>query len=193
LTTLKCKRAGAFALAIAVAAGASSAAPPADAWRALEQPGAIVLFRHATAPGVGDPAEFKLSDCATQRNLTEAGRDEARRLGQEFRMRRITVGAVLTSQWCRARDTAKLAFGDDHQLREEPAFNSFFSGSTAQRDAQTQKARELLMRWSGPGVLVVVTHQVNIGALAGDSVASGHGVVMRKEDGALKVVGRIAP
>jgi phosphohistidine phosphatase SixA len=152
-----------------------------------------VLFRHATAPGVGDPAGFKLDDCATQRNLGEQGRAEARRLGALFREKKVQVGAVLTSQWCRTRETARLAFGE--QLpRDEPVFNSFFSQSPAQRDAQTARARDLIARWKGPGTLVVVTHQVNITALTGIGAASAQGVVLRANGaGEPKVVGTIEP
>ncbi len=167
-------------------------ASAADAWSNLDQPGGIVLFRHATAPGIGDPTGFKLDACATQRNLDDKGRAEARKLGEQFRSRKITVGAVLTSQWCRSRETARLAFGD--VVKDEPAFNSSFRTSTDISDPQTAQARALLLRWRGPGTLVVVTHQVNITALTGVIPASAEGVVVRPAaDGSLKVVGSIAP
>jgi len=165
----------------------------ADDWEELARPGAIALFRHATAPGVGDPQGMRLDDCSTQRNLDDQGRAEARRLGELFRGRRVAVGAVLTSQWCRARETAWLMFGEA-AVREEPAFNSFFSQSAPQRQAQTEQARAILARWNGPGVLVVVTHQVNITALTGAGAASAQGVVVRLQpDGSLRVVGTVAP
>ena len=165
----------------------------ADAWTELARPGAIVLFRHATAPGVGDPQGFRLGDCATQRNLDDKGRAEARRLGELFRANRVTVGAVLTSQWCRTRETARLAFGDQAP-RDEPAFNSFFGQDPAQREAQTERARRLLREWKGPGALVVVTHQVNITALTGAGAASAEGVVVRPQpDGSLRVVAGLQP
>ncbi len=167
-------------------------ASAADAWADLQQPGAVVLFRHATAPGIGDPAGFRLDACATQRNLDDKGRAEARRLGEQFRSRKIEVGAVVTSQWCRTRETARLAFGD--VVKDEPAFNSTFSASGAVTDAQTAQARALLSRWRGPGALVVVSHQVNITALTGVYPASAQGVVLRPAaDGSLKVVGTIQP
>ena len=169
-----------------------SPAVAADAWAELAKPGAIVLFRHATAPGVGDPPGFKLDDCATQRNLNEQGRAEARRLGEQFRSRKIQVGAVLSSQWCRTRETARLAFGD--QAHDEPAFNSFFLRSPDVSDAQTGQARALLAAWRGPGAMVVVTHQVNIQALTGAAAASAEGLVVRPDaSGSLKVVATIAP
>ncbi|MGQ2978656.1 MAG: histidine phosphatase family protein [Polaromonas sp.] len=172
---------------------ASASATAADAWPDLNQPGAIVLFRHATAPGIGDPDNFKLNECATQRNLDDRGRAEARKLGEQFRSRNITVGAVLSSQWCRTRDTARLAFGAE-AVKDEPAFNSFFSRSAGISDSQTAQARAILARWRGPGTLVVVTHQVNITALTGVNPASAEGVVVRPAaDGSLKVIGRVTP
>ena len=168
-------------------------ATAADAWPDLTQPGAIVLFRHATAPGVGDPANFKLNDCSTQRNLDDRGRAEARKLGEQFRSRKVKVDAVLTSQWCRTRDTAKLAFGEG-VVKDEPAFNSSFRTSAEIGDAQTAQARAILSRWRGPGTLVVVTHQVNITALTGVNPASAEGVVVRPAaDGSLKVLGSVTP
>jgi phosphohistidine phosphatase SixA len=179
----------------AVAMGSALFAPAtraADPWTEMTKPAAVVLFRHANAPGVGDPPQFTLGDCATQRNLDEQGRAQARRLGEMFRSRRITVGAVLSSQWCRTRETARLAFGE--QVREEPAFNSFFGQSSAARDNQTARARALIAQWRGPGTLVVVTHQVNITALTGVGAASGEGVVVRPQgDGTLAVMATLNP
>jgi phosphohistidine phosphatase SixA len=81
-------------------------------WMLLGGGGQIVLMRHATtSPGVGDPPGFRPAECATQRNLTDAGRDEARRIGAAFRARRVPVGRVLSSHWCRCLETARLAFG----------------------------------------------------------------------------------
>lgn len=180
-------------LGAALLASSVSGASAADAWPDLNQAGAIVLFRHATAPGVGDPASFKLNDCATQRNLDDKGRAEARQLGKQFRSRKIAVGAVLSSQWCRTRETAKLAFGEA-AVKDEPAFNSFFSRSAGISDEQTAQAKAILARWRGPGTLVVMTHQVNITALTGVNPASAEGVVLRPAaDGSLKVLGRVTP
>jgi phosphohistidine phosphatase SixA len=167
----------------------SNSAQTTDAWPAIAD-GAIVLFRHADAPGVGDPPGFKLNDCRTQRNLDEAGRAQARRIGQTFRERGIAVGAVRSSQWCRARETADLAFPGQRQ--DEAAFNSFFANREVE-PAQTAAARRLLSRWKGPGAMVVVTHQVNITALTGVAPMSGEGVVVRHSADGLQVVGRIAP
>jgi phosphohistidine phosphatase SixA len=161
-----------------------------DPWPLLGEPGAVVLFRHATAPGTGDPAGFVLGDCATQRNLDDRGRAEARALGAAFRARGIPVGKVLSSQWCRSRETAELAFPG--QVLEEPGFNSFFGDRTAE-PAATARARDILAGWQGPGVLVAVTHQVNISALTGIAPRPGEGVILTRRDGAMAVTGRLPP
>ena len=163
-----------------------------DAWSELVQPNTIVLFRHGTAPGIGDPPGFKLDDCPTQRNLDDKGRGEARKLGEQFRSRGIKVGAVLTSQWCRARDTAQFAFGD--VAKDAPAFNSSFLASDQISAAQTAQARAVLTSWHGSGALVVVSHQINITALTGVSPSTAEGVVVRKAaDGTLTVLGTVRP
>jgi phosphohistidine phosphatase SixA len=178
-------------LAVALALVRPAAAQMAEgaAWAALGD-GAIVLFRHANAPGTGDPEGFRLDDCATQRNLDADGRAQAVAIGAAFRARGITVGRVLTSAWCRARDTAALAFPGRAELA--PAFNSFFDDRRL-APAQTAEAAALLREWRGPGVLVVVTHMVNIAALAGYAPAEGEGVVVRAEGDGFLVIGTVLP
>ena len=173
-----------------LAATRSAAADEATGWAALQRDGAIVLFRHANAPGVGDPPGFKLRDCSTQRNLDDAGRAQARRIGEAFRTRKVAVRAVHTSRWCRARDTAELAFPG--LVREQPLFDSFFN-ERQDEPAKTAAARTFLSQWKGPGVLVVTTHQVNITALTGLGAASGEGVVVRVSEDRVEVIGRVAP
>lgn len=182
--------AAALAASLATALPAAAQSAPADPWPALRKENAIVLFRHAEAPGVGDPDGFRLGDCATQRNLSEAGREQARRSGESLRQQRIPVGAVWASQWCRTRDTAALM--DLGPVRQEPAFNSFF-GERGDQAAQTAAAHRKLLDWRGPGALVVVTHQVNITALTGLGVASAEGIVLQRRGDTLAVTGRIAP
>jgi phosphohistidine phosphatase SixA len=168
---------------------AAQAGEGADAWTAL-QDGSIVLFRHAEAPGGGDPPGLQLGDCTTQRNLDDAGRAQARRIGAAFRSRGVKVAQVLTSQWCRTRDTAELAFPG--QVRDDARFNSFF-GDRSREPAQTAAALAFLAGWRGPGVLVVVTHQVNVGALTGVFPASGEGIVLRPRGAGVELLGRIQP
>ncbi len=149
-----------------------------------------MLFRHANAPGGGDPPGMRLGDCASQRNLDGAGREQARRIGLAFMTRGIAVASVLTSQWCRTRETAALAFPG--RATDAPDFNSFFS-DRGRGDAQTAAARVVLARWRGPGALVVVTHQVNITALTGIFPASGEGIVLERRGEGFGVAGRIRP
>lgn len=169
--------------ALPAAAQASS-----DVWDALRREPLVVLVRHALAPGTGDPEGFRLDDCRSQRNLDEQGRSQARKLGEVFRAERVPVARVLHSQWCRTRETATLAFPG--LARDEAVFNSFFS-ERERAEAQTRAATALLQRWRGPGVLVVVTHQVNISAITGSVTASGEAVVLRPGASGLALVGRL--
>lgn len=160
-------------------------------WAALAEPGHIALMRHADAPGVGDPPNFRLRDCATQRNLGEAGRAQARRLGNELRRRGIRVSLVLSSQWCRARETAQLmAVGAIEEAPE--ALNSFF-GRAGEREVATAALRSRLAGLPlDAGAVLMVTHQVNITALTGVYPQSGEIVVLRREaDGTTSVRGTL--
>ncbi len=174
------------ALAIAIWAGPETARAADDqaAWAALKS-GAIVLFRHANAPGTYDPPGMRLDDCATQRNLVQA-----RRIGQAFRERGIEVGRVLTSRWCRAKDTAELAFPG--RAIPEPAFDSLHA-DRSRGPAQAEAARRILLAWNGPGALVVTTHQFTMMAIVDLPSASGEGIVLRREGDKLVVVGNIKP
>lgn len=185
LAALACVPGWAFAASPAASAGDDEA----PAWAALRA-GGIVLWRHAEAPGVGDPPQFRLGDCSTQRNLDERGRTQARRLGERLRERGVRVGAVWASPWCRTRETAELmALG--LPVKDEPAFASLFGDRCAGEAAQTAQARALLEAWRGPGALVVVTHQVNISALVGRPTASGEGIVLTRREGRLVVAGHL--
>lgn len=178
-----------LAFATLAATGPAARADEAAAWAALKA-GAIVLFRHATAPGGGDPSGFRLGDCATQRNLSETGRAQARRIGERFRAEGIAVTKVISSEWCRTRETAELAFA--MPVERSSAFNSLF-GRREREAEQSKAALGILSAWRGPGTLVVVSHQLTIGPLTGISTADGEGVVVRLEDGAVEVIGRIRP
>lgn len=174
---------------VALAGSTAGAASDDAAWEALRT-GGIVLFRHANAPGTGDPTDMRIGDCSTQRNLDAMGRAQAKRIGEAFRTRGIAVGQVLTSQWCRTTETVDIAFPG--QARAEPAFNSFFA-DRGRGSEQTRASRALLLAWQGPGALVVSTHQVNVTALTDIFLASGEGIVLRREGIEFRVVGRIRP
>lgn len=160
---------------------------------ALAQPGHVLLLRHAIAPGTGDPAGMRLGDCATQRNLDAAGRAQAQAIGAGLRQAGIGQARVFTSQWCRTRETAEiLSFGP---VVERPAeLNSFFDERSAQPAATAALRAFLRSLPSDGGLVVLVTHQVNITALTGIVPASGEGVVLRLAPaGEFAVAGRLPP
>ena len=162
---------------------------PEAAWAALKQPGTVAIMRHARAPGTGDPATFELGDCSTQRTLSAAGRVQARRIGQAFRARGVDIDRVLTSQWCRCRDTAELL--DLAPVEAFPALNSFFEDRST-RDQQTAAVRDFLADAPDSEKLVLVTHQVNITALTDVFPSSGEVVVIEVgDDGAVDVRGTV--
>jgi broad specificity phosphatase PhoE len=160
-------------------------------WALLRAGGQTVLIRHATTtPGVGDPPGFRPGDCPTQRNLTEAGREEARRVGAAFRSRDVPVGRVLSSQWCRCLETARLAFG-----RVEPwePLDSIFE-DRAREPERTRAVRRAAGERPAMGNLVLVTHGANILAVTGISPVPGEFVVLTPEaGGTFRVAGRLAP
>ena len=158
-------------------------------WNALRAGGHIALLRHAIAPGNGDPPEFRLGDCQTQRNLSAQGRDQATRIGELFRAHGIQSAQILSSQWCRCLETARLlGLGP---VEERPFLNSFFN-DYARREPQTRMLREWLDQQALSEPIVLVTHQVNITALTGVYPGSGELVIVRRsETGDLTVVGTI--
>ena len=142
----------------------------------LNEGGFVIMLRHALAPGVGDPENFRVGDCTTQRNLSEQGRAQARRLGERLRAHGIDQAEVYSSQWCRCLETAELLMlGPVEQL---PALNSFFS-RPADRESNLQALRAFLAELpeDGPPV-ILVTHQVTISAIAGHGTVSGEAVVL---------------
>ena len=173
-------RRGFLAAALAMAVPAAVEARD-DAWQRLRAGGLVVLMRHAsTQPGLGDPKGFSLDDCATQRNLSEAGREEARRVGERFRAERVPVAQVLTSPWCRCRETAMLAFGSASDW--EP-LSSFFDFPDREAD-YTARVRKRIGTYGArkrQGNVVMVTHNVNIAALTRHSVGTSEMVLVRPD------------
>jgi broad specificity phosphatase PhoE len=164
-------RLGLAALFLALA----SPAMAADLASTARMMGADVLFlRHAIAPGTGDPAGFRLDDCTTQRNLSDDGRAQARALGDALRQSGLPIRAVLSSQWCRAKDTADLlSLGP---VRLDPGLNSFFGDPEARAPTLT-KLDSTLATLPRDAVTIMVTHQVVISAVTGHSPASGGAVL----------------
>ncbi|MCR9088710.1 MAG: histidine phosphatase family protein [Rhodobacteraceae bacterium] len=175
----------AFMLGLA-AAGSPLGADPLDA---LRTPGAILLMRHALAPGTGDPAEFRLGDCTTQRNLDERGRTQARAVGAALRAADIPIDRVWTSEWCRARETATL-LGLGTPI-EQPLLNSFFRDRSS-GPAQTEALRRALAALPRLDRPILITHQVNITALTGVVPQSGEIVaIAHAPDGDITLLGRV--
>lgn len=170
----------------------SAQAADAELWdRLRSEEGLVILYRHAIAPGGGDPAEFRLGDCSTQRNLSAEGREQARDIGRELRRNRVPVDEVRSSRWCRARDTARLM--DVGRVRATPALDSVFTAPAPRAARQERQTRQLIRAHRGEeGVLLLVGHQANIIDLTGIAPASGEGVVVRADrQGRIQVVDRI--
>lgn len=158
-------------------------------WAAISSGEAVAMMRHAIAPGTGDPADFAIGNCSTQRNLDERGRAQARAIGDRFRDNNIKTAEIFTSQWCRCRDTAELL--DLGSPADLPALNSFFANRSLGPE-QTRALQDFLAART-PGVsMVLVTHQVNITALTGVVPQSGE-IVVIAGDGSGAVLGRISP
>ena len=168
-------------LALATLGAPAWAQQDEAAWRRMRTGNVVLLVRHAsTEPGLGDPPQFRLGDCATQRNLSAQGRDESRRIGERLRDERVKVARVYTSPWCRCRETATLAFGRAEDW--EPLSSWFdFPDREARYTEAVKKRIAGYVRAPQPGVVVMVTHNLNIAALSKHSVATAEGVVMRPD------------
>ncbi len=180
--------AGAALVGLAVSARAAETLPLTE----LAKPGRVLMLRHASAPGTGDPPNFRLGDCATQRNLDAAGRAQAAELGARLAQAGVTQAKVYSSQWCRCLETARLLkLGPPTEL---PALNSFF-GRPQDREPNLVALRKVLagLPVDGPPV-VLVTHQVTISGITGYGAASGGGALLELNGtGAPRVLGRIQP
>jgi phosphohistidine phosphatase SixA len=176
--------------------GAIAVAPRVPAqqpalWTELQAGGLAILLRHAqTEPGLGDPPGYRLSDCSTQRNLSDEGRRQAARIGAALAAGRASVEQVLSSQWCRCLDTARLAF-PGVQVEPFPALNSFFDDRSAE-PAQTRQVQARIATITAPANIVLVTHHVNILALTGVAAGAGEAVLVRPAASGPRVVGRLA-
>ena len=166
--------------AAALFAGRAAAQEPAT-WRRLRRGGLVILMRHAaTEAGLGDPAGYRLDDCATQRNLSDAGREEARRVGERIRAERVPVAKVYTSPWCRCRDTAMAAFG---RAEDWEPLSSIFDFPHLEGDFSDRVRKRIggYGRRPPAGNIVMVTHNVNIAALTKHSVAPAEMVIVRPD------------
>ena len=152
----------------------------------LKEGGKIVFIRHAYAPGNGDPPNFKLSDCSTQRNLNKTGIEQSKKIGFFFNKHNIKVDKILSSEWCRCKDTAKYAF-KDYEIFS--ALNSFYDERFAANEIkQINALKKYIKNWNGKKNIIFVTHFVVISSMLQTSVSSGEIVVADKN---LNVIGSI--
>jgi broad specificity phosphatase PhoE len=172
-------------LSVPVTAAGEEKNPLAD----LKTGGHAALLRHALAPGVGDPENFSLGDCTSQRSLSDAGRRQAAEIGLKFREAGLVEAELYTSQWCRCIETARLmGFGEPVEL---PILNSFFREYSRQQ-SQTEQLIDWLSSKDLSRPVILVTHQVNITALSGVYPESGEIVlIQRKANGSFDVTARI--
>ena len=135
----------------------------------------IIFIRHAIAPGNGDPSNFDISDCSTQRNLSKEGELQAIKIGKFFKENDIKVTKVLSSEWCRCKDTAKIAFGN---YETKNFLNSFYDNRFSNnKDKQILDFQKFIRNWNKTKNLVLVTHYVVISEILDVTVSSGEIVI----------------
>jgi phosphohistidine phosphatase SixA len=180
-------------LSVALATPAVSPASPATGerlWELLAGGGQVILIRHAiTTPGAGDPPGMRLGDCSTQRNLSDEGRDQARRVGAAFRARRIPIARVLSSPWCRCLETARLAFTTPEVW--QPLSNLF--GRAENRAGQVARMQQFVGERRSGGNMVLVSHGSTISALTGINPDTAEMVIVTPQGaGRFLIAGRLA-
>ena len=158
-----------------------------QAWNLAQEGNKIILIRHSLAPGGGDPAGFKVDDCKTQRNLSKKGINQSKKIGKLFIKNKVPIDQVLSSQWCRCKDTAKYAF---RNYEEFNALNSTFQSPYNKNEAKQLKDLYAFVKdWDSKGKnLVLVTHYSIITALSNAVPSSGELVITDKN---FKVLGTI--
>lgn len=175
------------ALLLLMALPAMAQAP--EAYALLRQPGHVAFLRHAATPGsFGDPPGYRLDDCSTQRPLVDAGRAQARRTRAAFAANGVVFDRVLTSPWCRCKETAELVTGREAEVMQALAN---LVGRSEHRDAQVAALKAYLAGIGGARALFV-THGIVISALVGINPAEGEMVIAKVgAGGAATVVGRL--
>ena len=152
----------------------------------LKEGGKLIFIRHALAPGSGDPENFELQNCSTQRNLNEIGIQQSKKIGLIFKKNEIKIDNIYSSEWCRCKDTAKYAF-DDFETFD--ALNSFYDIRFASnKDKQIKDFYEFIDSIDSKNNIVFVTHYVVIGAILNIGTSSGEIVVTDKN---LNIIGSI--
>ena len=148
-------------------------------WKPAQEGNKVILIRHSLAPGGGDPTGFKIDDCKTQRNLNRKGINQSKKIGKLFKKNKVPIDQVLSSQWCRCKDTAKYAFGN---FKEFTALNSTFQSPYNKNEPkQLKELYNFVKKWEGKGGnLVLVTHYSIIIALTNAVPSSGEIVITDK-------------
>ncbi|MBD1152722.1 histidine phosphatase family protein [Pelagibacterales bacterium SAG-MED22] len=149
----------------------------------LKAGGKLIFIRHAYAPGGGDPENFNIYDCSTQRNLSESGRIQSKKIGNFFKENKIKIKNVYSSEWCRCKETAFLAF---KSFKTKSFLNSFFSSKFAhKKKSQIKDFQKFLNNWDKKNNLVFITHYVVISEILDYPPSSGEIVVSDKN---LKII-----
>ena len=144
----------------------------------LEDGGKLIFIRHAYAPGNGDPNNFNLNDCSTQRNLNSIGRKQAKKIGEFFRVNRIKIYEVLSSEWCRCKETADIAF---NEYSTNSFLNSFYSSKyVINKDKQVVALNNYVKKFRSDKNLIFVTHYVLISEVLNYGPSSGEIVISDK-------------
>ena len=144
----------------------------------LKEEGKIVFIRHSIAPGGGDPENFSLNDCTTQRNLSKKGIEQSKQIGEFFKKNKVIISKVLSSQWCRCKDTAFHAFGKYEEFFAlNSTFQIKFSGNSKK---QAEALKSFVKKWDGKGNIIFVTHYVIILKHTNYAPSSGELVITDK-------------
>ena len=147
--------------------------------KSLKEGKKLIFIRHAIAPGNGDPNNFDINDCSTQRNLDEKGIEESEKIGLFFKNNKIKIDKVLSSQWCRCKDTAKYAFKNFETFN---ALNSFYDEKFAPNEAkQIKDLKNYIKNWNSDKNLVLVTHFVVISSILNTGSSSGEIIISDKK------------
>ena len=150
-----------------------------DLSQKLQSSDYVLLMRHTLAPGIGDPANYTLEDCKTQRNLNYEGKTQAAFIGEWLKKQGVKNAEVHSSIWCRCKDTAALLnFGE---YKVEPALASFFDDMSKAKESNLILQRFIAskMKSKGDKALIMVTHHVNILEFMGENIASGDMVLAK--------------
>ena len=155
--------------------------------KSLKEGKKIVFIRHAIAPGNGDPNNLDINDCSTQRNLDKNGITQSKKIGQFFKNNKIKIDKVLSSEWCRCKDTAKYAF---QNFETFDALNSFYDVRFAANEAkQVKDLKNYIKNWDDDKNLVLVTHFVVISSILNTSASSGEIIISDKD---LNIIGSVS-